>query len=287
LCDLIMSMTSWTAKPLATGQSPWSTCVFHTADAVWMPWRCGCGVVLCVWLCVCGCVCVFGGGGVLSFGVHQRHVHVDHHRPRPPMHTTHSTARAHAHMHVYSAQHGTAARVAVAKAHLHVPGNAVPDVRVVHGPRAAALLQQPQRGAVVADEEALGGWRGLEGVLGALVARGHAQPGEEADLVVCVCLGGGGVGCACVAGACMRGGCAAGCAARHARRPRHTPRWRPGGCSFTQQQGQRSTHVPACRQQHVLLRAHTQQACQRRASCRLAPPPSAQTHTHTHKRAHT
>lgn len=37
LCDLIMSMTSCTAKPFLTGQSPWSIAVFHSADAVWMP----------------------------------------------------------------------------------------------------------------------------------------------------------------------------------------------------------------------------------------------------------
>jgi hypothetical protein len=39
LCVLIMSMTSCTAKPFLTGQSPWSTAVFHRADAVWIPYR--------------------------------------------------------------------------------------------------------------------------------------------------------------------------------------------------------------------------------------------------------
>lgn len=39
LCVLIMSITSCTAKPFCTGQSPWSTAVFQMAEAVWIPCR--------------------------------------------------------------------------------------------------------------------------------------------------------------------------------------------------------------------------------------------------------
>lgn len=55
---------------------------------------------------------------------------------------------------------------------------------MVHRPPATTLLQQAQRCLVEVDQESLGVWALLEGVLVRVVAGGHAQPGEQANLVV-------------------------------------------------------------------------------------------------------